>query len=46
MESVESFAQHLCMGDRENLKWVGTFEDLKEFVDCFVCEVEFDWQWL
>ena len=30
-----SFAQHLCIGEKENLRWIGTFEDLKEFMICF-----------
>ena len=30
-----SFAQHLCIGEKENLRWIGTFKDLKEFMICF-----------
>ena len=30
-----SFAQYLCIGEKENLRWIGTYEDLKDFMICF-----------
>ena len=24
-----SFAQYLCIGEKENLRWIGTYEDLR-----------------
>ena len=30
-----SFAQYLCIGEKENLRWIGTYEDLRDFMICF-----------
>ena len=29
------FAQYLCIGEKENLRWIGTYEDLRDFMICF-----------